>query len=164
MSAIEEVVHTSFVIQRDLATSPRHAFRFWSEPALKTRWNDCHTDWQVLEESFDFRPGGAELKRWRMPDGPELCVDARYFDIVPAERIIYAYAMSLGGVRLSASLVTVTFAPTGRGTRMTFNEQVVLLSGGAAARAQRLAGTGEGLDRLVHLVDLVDLVDDVAGA
>lgn len=62
------VAHSTFVIERELPASPRHAYRFWSEAALKQRWNECHPDW-VIEESFDFRVGGIEAKRWRMADG-----------------------------------------------------------------------------------------------
>ena len=39
MTAHAPVQHTSFTIERKLATSPRHAFRFWSDAALKDRWN-----------------------------------------------------------------------------------------------------------------------------
>jgi hypothetical protein len=49
--------------------------------------------------------------------------------------------------------VTVTFATVGRKTKMTFTEQVAILSGGKAARDQRLAGTEQGLDRLVEMVE-----------
>jgi uncharacterized protein YndB with AHSA1/START domain len=64
--------HSTFTVERNLPGSPRHAFRFWSEPELKLRWTDCHPDWTVLEERFEFRIGGSEVRRWRMPDGQEL--------------------------------------------------------------------------------------------
>lgn len=144
-----EIEHTSFVVTRKLAASPEHAFRFWSDPELKARWSGCHPDWTVLEDTFEFRVGGGEAKRWRTPDGKEQTFDARYLDIVPEQRIIYAYQMSFDAVRLSASLVTITFEPAGAGTTMTFTEQVAILAGGRDARNQRLAGTEDGLDRLV---------------
>ena len=56
------------------------------------------------------------------------------------------------GTRLSASLVTVTFETLGRNTKMTFTEQVAILSGGKVARDQRLLGTEQGMDRLVEMV------------
>ncbi|WP_044561840.1 SRPBCC family protein [Azospirillum sp. B4] len=149
----DPIVHTSFVVERDLAASPRHAFRFWSEADLKARWTSCHADWQVLEDGFDFRVGGLEVKRWRTPDGQELTFHAHYLDIVPGQRIIYAYEMSFGGTRLSASLVTITLTALAGGTRATFTEQVAILSGGEAAGRQRQTGTGEGLDRLVAVLD-----------
>lgn len=154
MTIPEPVVHTDFTIKRRLKTSPRHAFRFWSEPELKSRWNDCHTAWTVLDDEFDFRVGGTERKHWRTPEGRELIFTAHYLDIVPEQRIIYAYQMSFGGTRLSASLVTVTFTPLRDGTRMVFTEQVAILEGGADARQQRLAGTEEGMDRLVELLEI----------
>lgn len=154
MSKPEAIVHTEFTVERQLKTSPRHAFRFWSEAELKSRWSECHADWTVLEDRFEFRVGGTERKRWRMPDGQELTFTAHYLDIVPAQRIIYAYEMSFAGQRLSASLVTVTFNPLGGGTQMTFTEQAVILEGGVDARQQRLMGTEEGMDRLVTLVGI----------
>jgi uncharacterized protein YndB with AHSA1/START domain len=79
----DRVEHTVFVIERELPGSPRHAFRFWSDPELKERWAGCHADWTVLEEAFDFRPGGKETKRWRTPEGQELDFHAFYLDVVP---------------------------------------------------------------------------------
>lgn len=150
---IDRIEHTSFVIERLLAASPRHAFRFFSEAELKARWNGCHADWRVLEERFDFRAGGSEVKRWRAPDGKEQAFHAHYLDVVPSERIIYAYEMSFGGKRLSASLVTVTFEATARRTRMTYTEQVAILAGGPDAAEQRLIGTEDGLNRLAALIE-----------
>lgn len=143
--------HTSFVIERELPGSPRHAFRFWAEPALKQRWNGCHADWIVLEDAFDFRAGGSETKRWRTPEGDELAYKAFFLDIVPEERIIYAYEMSFSGERLSASLVTVELTSAGEGTRLKFTEQAAFLAGDGAS-AQRVQGTEEGFDRLVEAV------------
>lgn len=152
MTPSETPAHTQFDITRIFTASPRHVFRFFSEPELKDRWNSCHPDWTVVEDRFDFAIGGGETKRWRTPTGDEQTFTAHYLDISPARRIIYAYEMSFGGIRLSASLVTVTFAADDRGTRVMFTEQVALLAGGLAGRAQRLSGTEEGLDRLVDLV------------
>lgn len=142
------VEHTTFVIERDLPGSPRHAFRFWCEVDLKKRWNDCHADWTVLEDTFDFRVGGEEAKRWRTAEGNEQVFRAHYLDIVPERRIIYAYEMSFKGQRLSASLATVEFVRNGTQTRMIFTEQAALL-GGVDARRERVVGTEAGFDRLV---------------
>ncbi|MGO1080940.1 SRPBCC domain-containing protein, partial [Inquilinus sp. CA228] len=116
------VDHSTFVVERALPGSPAHAFRFWAEPELKRRWTDCHPDWAVLEDLFDFRVGGVEAKRWRMPDGQEMTVRAHYLDIVPGQRIIYAYEMSFGGQRGSASLATGELIPAGSRPAMRFTE------------------------------------------
>lgn len=150
MSAADEVTHTSFTLVRNLPARPQHAFRFWAEPELKNRWNDCHPDWKVVADELDFRVGGNENRIWRLPDGKEQTLFACYLDIVPSERIVYAYEMGFAGRRLSASLVTITFATADVGTRMTFTEQVALLSGDAGEGREREIGTGEGFDRLVE--------------
>ena len=144
--------HSTIVIERELPGSPRHAFRFWSDPVLKLRWTDCHPDWTVLEEAFDFRDGGAEVRRWRMADGQELAFRARYFAIEPASRIVYAFYMSMAGVKQSVSLATVELIAAGAATRMVFTEQLVFF-GDAEARRRRVAGTGEGFDRLVAVME-----------
>lgn len=117
------IEHKTFVVERMLAASPKHAFRFFSEPALKERWTGCHPDWTVLEERFDFQIGGVEAKRWRMTNGQEQTFLAHYLDIVPARRIIYAFDMTSAGERVSASLATVELMAEGAGTRMVFTSR-----------------------------------------
>ena len=92
--------HSTFVIERELPTGPKHAFRFWSDPAMKQRWNACHPDWTVLEDVFEFHVGGKEARRWRTLEGHEQTFAARYFDIEPQQRIIYAFEMSFGGASI----------------------------------------------------------------
>jgi len=146
------VDHHTFVVERDLPGSTAHAFRFWAEPELKRRWTDCHPDWAVLEDLFDFRVGGIEAKRWQMPDGQELTFRAQYLDIMSGQRILYAYEMGFGGQRVSASLATVELLPAGARTRMKFTEQAAFLAGGDGARRQRVGGTETGFDRLVEAI------------
>ncbi len=149
---MNETLHRTFTVERVLPGSPRHAFRFWSDPALKRAWTDCHAGWTVLEERFDFRAGGDEVKRWRMPGGEALSFRARYFDIEPARRILYAFDMSVGSSRQSVSLATVELFAAGGETRMLFTEQIAFLGGQEALRS-RIAGTAEGFDRLVAVVE-----------
>lgn len=144
------VEHASFEIERELPARPAHAFRFFAEAALKASWNECHPDWTVLEDVFDFREGGEERKRWLTGEGGEQTFRAHYLDIAPASRIIYAYEMGFAGERVSASLVTVEFQPAGAATRMTFTEQAAYL--GAGMHRERATGTEWGLDRLVEVI------------
>ncbi|WP_026622345.1 YndB with AHSA1/START domain [Ensifer sp. WSM1721] len=146
-----EIEHTTFVIERELPGSPRHAFRFWAEPKLKERWTGCHPDWTVLDEKFDFRAGGSEAKRWRTSEGNEQTFNAFYLDIAAEQRIIYAYEMSFRGERISVSLVTIELTPSGAQTHMKLTEQAVFLGGGGA-RQQRVMGTEEGFDRLIRAI------------
>lgn len=139
---------SSFLVKRLLPASPAHAYRFWSDPALRRRWTDCHPDWSALENTSDFRVGGHERQRQRAPDGLVQQVDTHYLDLIPGERIVYAYAMQINAAPLSASLVTIDLVAEGKQTRMTFAEHLSLLDGSLDI-GQRELGTGDALDMLV---------------
>lgn len=141
------VSHTSFVIERRLPSPPRTVFRAWSDAEAKRRWFACHEDMVNTGYGLDFRVGGSELNRVTTPDGAVHLFQAHFLDIVPNERIIYAYNMHVDDKRLSASLATVEFQPDGTGTRMLFTEQVAFLDG-YQDRAERVRGTQELLDSL----------------
>lgn len=140
------VDHRTFVITRDLPGSPAHAFRFFSDHALKRRWTSCHPDWQVLEDRFDFSVGGGEVTRWLMPDGVEQTMRAHYLEIHPRQRIVYAYSMTSAGRPISSSLVTVELTPRGAATLMTYTEQAVF--GDPRDGDVRESGTAIGFERL----------------
>jgi uncharacterized protein YndB with AHSA1/START domain len=142
------VNHRTFVIERDLPGSVAHAFRFWSDHALKRRWTSCHPDWKVMEDEFAFEIGGIERVTWRMPDGTEQAMRAYYLEIHPRERIVYAYTMLTAGKSISSSLVTVEFTGRDGATLMTFTEQAVF--GDARDGDIRESGTGSGFDRLAE--------------
>jgi hypothetical protein len=55
--------------------------------------------------------------------------------------------MHVDDARISVSLATIDLAPRGRGTRMTFTEQVAFLDGHGDL-AEREEGTRVGLDGL----------------
>ena len=153
MTLPSSIEHTSFTITREFNASPSHVFGFWSDAELKNRWNGCHIDWSVLEDRFEFKVGGSDVKRWRTPEGSEQTFSAYYLDIVPNSRIIYAYEMGFNGERLSASLVTILFEKIAKKARVHFTEQVAILAGGSSAREQRVHGTEEGIDRLVEIIE-----------
>ena len=144
-------VHTSFVIERSFAASSEDVFAAWAEPDLKRQWSDCHPDHDA-EFSLDFREFGRESYRVRHPDLGEQSVEKVFLDIRPDRRIVFAYEISLGGKRLSVSLVTVEFTAAEAGTRMVYTEQVAYLDGHQDLE-QRIHGTGEGLDRLRLVVE-----------
>jgi uncharacterized protein YndB with AHSA1/START domain len=139
--------HSSFTINRQLPGSPTHAWRFWADPQLKQRWTSCHPDWVELEQVFDFRAGGHERSRLRAPDGKIQSVEMHYLDLLPGQRIVYAYTMHVDETPLSASLVTIALLPHAGGTRMVYTEALAMLGAGEAALRQQ--GTEGGFDRLV---------------
>lgn len=144
--------HTSFVLDRRFKASAARVFAAWADPATKLRWSDCHAETNAAEFSMDFRPGGFELYRSRLPDGTQLAVDKVFLDIVPNARIVFAYSMAANGKAFSASLVTVEFSDTPGGSTLKLTEQLAYLDGHMDIE-QRRRGTEEGLDRLLLEVD-----------
>ncbi len=140
--------HATFVIERTYDASPARVFEAWSDAAAKARWFGGPADkWRQIEREFDFRVGGRERLSGRWPSGTVSAFDGRYHDIVPGQRIIYAYDMHLDEKHISVSLATVEFKPAGGGTRLTFTEQAVFLDGYDDA-GSREHGTGALLDKL----------------
>jgi uncharacterized protein YndB with AHSA1/START domain len=136
------VAHATFTIERIYDASPERVFGAWSEPAAKTRWfgpGDSH--------ELDFRVGGHEHLTARGPDGSNYVFDSRYQDIVPGERIVYAYDMHREQTRISVSLATIEFRPAGKGTQLVLTEQGAFLDGEDDSAA-REHGTRELLEGL----------------
>jgi len=99
------------------------------------------------EYELDFREGGYETTSGGAHGEPIHAYRARYWDIVPNERIVYAYEMHEGDARLSVSLTTVELAPAGDGTRLVLTEQGVFFDG-IEDPSLREHGTGGLLDQL----------------
>jgi uncharacterized protein YndB with AHSA1/START domain len=119
--------HATFVIERTYEASPSRVFAAWADPAAKARWFVGSGEWQEIERTSDFRPGGRETLSGGAPGGEAHSFDSLYFDIVPNERIVYAYDMHIGAKRISVSLATVELKAAGQGTRLLFTEQAVML-------------------------------------
>jgi uncharacterized protein YndB with AHSA1/START domain len=141
------VTHATFVVERTYDASPARVFAAWADPAAKARWFAGPDEWGTAEFELDFRVGGREINRGGPPGGPVHSFDARYYDIVPDQRIVYTYDMHLDEKRISVSLATVEFKPEGAGTRLIFTEQGAFLDGHDMP-APRAQGTGDLLDAL----------------
>lgn len=78
--------------------------------------------------------------------------DARYYGIVPDQRIVYAYEMYAGDTRISVSVATIEFTKDADGTALTWTEQGAYLDGidGPQAPSLRREGTTEMLDGLAR--------------
>jgi uncharacterized protein YndB with AHSA1/START domain len=164
MSVTEKrnVVHSTFCIERNYEASPERVFRAFADLESKSKWFGGPDPWVIGKREFDFRVGGREL----LTGGPQGTMtastgpandadcavegsrfEARYFDIIPNQRIIYAYDMYVGGRKLSVSLATVEVTAQGKGTRLTVTEQGAYLDG-VEDGSQREEGTRWLLDKL----------------
>lgn len=124
------VAHATFSIERKYDFAPARVFRAFEDPAAKRRWfAEGEEGWEV--ESFDasFEVGNFERSRFRFNGGPLITNDTVYQDIVPNERIIISYTMTVDGKRISASLATMEFRKEGKGTRLVYTEQGAYLDG-----------------------------------
>lgn len=139
--------HANFVIERSYDASPARVFAAWADPKAKARWFVGPDDWEKSDHKLDFRVGGRESVSGGPPGGPVHAFAARYWDIVPNQRIVSTYDMHLDDKRISVSLATVEFKPAGAGTRLIYTEQGVFLDG-YDNPAERERGTRDLLDKL----------------
>ena len=120
--------HGMFTIERPFKAAPAKVFAAFSDPARKRRWFIEGEGFVIDEHVLDFRVGGSERSRFRI-NGNAIVNDTWFADIVPAERIAYAYSMSAGGKCFSASLATFEFRKDGDGTLLVFTEQSAFFEG-----------------------------------
>jgi len=141
------VVHRTLSVERTYPAPPARVFAAFADPGTKRRWIAEGPGVEVDEFALDFRVGGFERTRFRVGGGAPGRNDTLFLDIVPDERIVFAYALSAEQVRTSAALTTVELDGDGGGTRLQLTEQVAFLDGvdGAASRER---GWGGLLDRL----------------
>jgi uncharacterized protein YndB with AHSA1/START domain len=143
------VTHGTFSIERAYPSSPSRVFAAFSNPATKRRWFAEGEGWQIDEFTMDFRVGGIETSRFRFQGGPPMGNDTIFLDIVPDQRIVFAYTMTAGDVRISVSLATVQIIPDGKGSRLIYTEQGTFFDG-AGKLTLREKGSIELLEKLAE--------------
>jgi uncharacterized protein YndB with AHSA1/START domain len=150
---VHSVIHDTFTIERTYPAPPSRVFAAFASAEAKGIWGDTgdleSIGGEAGVEEFEFRIGGRERfgHRW---EGTTYRYDALYYDIVLDARIVYSYEMYADDVRISVSIATIEFAPTGDGTVLRFTEQGAFLDGidGPEASKLREGGTAEMLDGL----------------
>lgn len=147
------VAHGNFTVDRTYKASPARVFAAFADKALKEQWFHGPEGWANEVHEMDFRVGGREYNMGRFHGGDAHPFDATYYDIVPNERIVYAYAMYVGEERSSVSLATIELEPTSAGgTLLTWTEQGAFLDGLDLAD-QRVEGTKLLMEQIAIAVD-----------
>ncbi|AEG68779.1 SRPBCC family protein [Ralstonia solanacearum] len=123
------VVHASFTVERTYPASRARVFKALTDPAAKAKWFAGGNGYTVLAREMDVRPGGRELVKGQWESGVVSTFEAVYHDVVPDERIVYAYTMHLDARKISVSLATLELMPSGAGTRLVMTEQGAFLDG-----------------------------------
>jgi uncharacterized protein YndB with AHSA1/START domain len=152
---MQAVIHKSFAIERRYPTTSARVFGAHSDPQKKRRWFAEGEGFIVDSYALDFQVGGFERCRFRHGDGPPLTFDGVYLDIVTNERIVFAYAMTIGGSPMSSSLATVELVPASPGTLLRFTEHTAFVDGkdGSAGRREGSIGLLEALSRELETHD-----------
>lgn len=137
------VIHGSFALPIDLTAPPARVYAAYAELDQRRRWFRIPSTPEQAHHELDFRVGGREIARGTFaPSGEEERLEYRatFCDIVPDERVVFAYQVTVNDVRRWASLVTIELAPRDGGTSLRHTEQYAFL-----------AYTGEGAQDIAHL-------------
>jgi uncharacterized protein YndB with AHSA1/START domain len=147
------ITHSTFVIERVYDAPPERVFRAFADLESKKKWFKGPDEWtqragwKQEPHVMDFRVGGKEHVGGGPKGGPVHRFDATYYDIVPNERIVYAYEMHMNDTRISVSVATFELRPDGNGTRLVVTEMGAFLDGHDSVNA-REDGTKGLLDNL----------------
>ena len=140
-------VHDTFVIDRHFKAAPGRVFNAFADQDAKAKWFGG-PEMKREDELFEFREGGRERVVSVLGDGTRFGYYVTYTDIVPGERIVYTYEMTMNGQRISVSVATLEMRPgKDGGTDFVLTEQGVYLDG-LDNSAQRKQGTEDLMDAL----------------
>lgn len=127
--AARSVAHETVTLSRMLPATPDVVFEAWRSVEAREIWSAPAPGLGIKFEQAEFREGGVDISRCGPIGDLKYLAVVRYADIVPDQRLVVVEDISVGGTRLSVALVTLTFAPVGKQTKMDFTAQVVALDG-----------------------------------
>lgn len=142
-----EAKHDSFTLERRYAAAPARVYRALTDPRAKATWFVGPHGWDDHERHMDARVGGTERVVGRHASGMVSAFEAVYLDLVPNERVIFAYKMHIDGKLISCSLATWELHADGAGTRLVLTEHGTFLNGYVDG-GSRVEGTTLLLDAL----------------
>jgi uncharacterized protein YndB with AHSA1/START domain len=146
-AGVYSAVPSTFTIERTYEATRAQVYRALTDPEAKAQWFGAGGAFKPLERMMEVRNGGRELFKARWDSGMVTTFEAHYHDVVPEERLVYAYSMYLDERKISVSLATFELKPAGSGTRLVLTEQGVFLDGYDDA-GSREHGSGWLLDAL----------------
>lgn len=145
MTTKYSVTQDAFTLTRVYPVAPAKVFAAFADPKLKGQWFRSPKEWNPNVHTMDFRVGGKETSTGGPKGGPAIAYTATYQDIVPNERIVTTYDMTVDNRRISVSLATVEVKAEGKGTRLTLTEQGAYLDGSDDGSKRK-----EGTDGLLN--------------
>jgi uncharacterized protein YndB with AHSA1/START domain len=152
------VVHDSFTIERTFDAPPARVYEALAKPEIKAKWFAGPSGWREGSRTMDFRIGGRDHVSGVHEGGITSVFDAVYFDIVPDERVVYVYEMTVNGRKISTSLATFELTAVGGKTKVRLTEQGAYFEDPEMKKyaprgqhASRLEGTQALMDRFAAL-------------
>jgi uncharacterized protein YndB with AHSA1/START domain len=145
--AARSVSFGTFCIERTWPASRTQVFKALTDPQAKSQWFGGGPGYTELVRDMDVRPGGSERLHGKWEGGMMSRFEARYYDVIADERVVYSYEMHLDNRKISVSLATFELKSAGTGTRLVMTEQGVFLDGYDDA-GSREKGSGFLLDAL----------------
>lgn len=128
------------VITRDFDAPRTLVWDAWTIKEHALKWAGPR-DYPVVETDHDIRPSGRWSGVLQGQNGERLQQGGEYLEVVPLEKLVYTFAWDGD----DATLITVTFADQGRGTRMVFRQQGLKT---ASSRDGHRGGWSSSFDRL----------------
>ena len=136
----------SLTLERRYAAAPARVFAAWTDPKEIARWWGG-ADWEILGIESDLRVGGRFRHRSRLPSGELSEVGGTFREVVPGAKLVFTWAWHSTPER--ESLVTVTLAPDGSGTKLTLTHERFY---DETARDNHRRGWTVALDRIAAIV------------
>lgn len=113
----DDAADREVVVARTFDAAPEALWDAWTDPERIVLWWGPRGFTTTIHE-MDIRPGGVWTHTMHGPDGTDYPSRAVFREVVPLERISYVLDGGSESERVEAE-VTWTFAPDGRGTRLT---------------------------------------------
>lgn len=142
----------TFTVERDYDHPLSLVFWAFTDLKAKQAWFGGDPKWEVTKHTLDFTVGGWENWRGRPnAEAPWMTNDALYLDILPDERIIHQYTMTMDGKLFTVSQQVLEFASKGSGkgsgSHIKLTEQILFIDG-VDHLEDRIGGTQGMLDSL----------------
>ena len=119
-----------FIIERDFDHPLSLLYWAFTDLPAKREWYGGEGSWEVTDHSLDFHVGGHELWRGRpSPEANWMTSDTAYYDILPDERLILGFIMTMDGKLFTASQQILEFSAKGAGSHLKLTEQIIYVDG-----------------------------------
>jgi len=119
-----------FIVERSLDHPLSLVWWAFTDLDAKKVWFGGEGDWDVTDHTLDFRTGGREHWRGRpRTDAPWMTNDTLYLDIVPNERMIHVFYMTMDGKLFTTSQQILEFSGDDARSHIKLTEQIIYVDG-----------------------------------